>query len=96
MNYSIKSGFNLYQSRHCAYITYTVKTWFLKNLSVSKLKSSTGKDTFNFGLLEGFKKKSKSYILDHSGSFDMHIENDKKDVYFFLVVRTGAGGGGGQ
>ena len=30
MNYPKKSGFNLYQSRHCAYITYSVKTWFLK------------------------------------------------------------------
>ena len=32
MNYSKKPGFNLYQSRHCAYIIYSVKTW--KNLSV--------------------------------------------------------------
>ena len=30
MNYPQKTGFNLYQSRHCAYITYSVKTWFLK------------------------------------------------------------------
>ena len=30
-----KPGLNLYQSRHCAYITYSVKTWFLKNLSVA-------------------------------------------------------------
>ena len=36
MNYPKKTGFNLYQSRHCAYITYTVKTWFLKILSVSQ------------------------------------------------------------
>ena len=34
MNYPKKPGFNMYQSRHCAYITYSVKTWFLKNLSV--------------------------------------------------------------
>ena len=34
MNYPKKPGFNLYQSRHCAYITYGVKTWFLKILSV--------------------------------------------------------------
>ena len=34
MNYPQKTGFNLYLSRHCAYITYNVKTWFLKNLSV--------------------------------------------------------------
>ena len=34
MNYPKKQGFNLYQSRHCAYITYNVKTWFLKILSV--------------------------------------------------------------
>ena len=33
-NYPKKSGFNLYQSRHCACITYSVKTWFLKNLYV--------------------------------------------------------------
>ena len=30
MNYPKKPGFNLYQSRHCAYITYSEKTWFLK------------------------------------------------------------------
>jgi len=36
MNYTKKPGFNLYQLRHCAYITYSVKTWFLKNLSVFK------------------------------------------------------------
>ena len=34
VNYPKKPGFNLYQLRHCAYITYSVKTWFLKNLSV--------------------------------------------------------------
>ena len=34
MNYPKKPGFNLYASRHCAYITYSVKTWFLKSLSV--------------------------------------------------------------
>ena len=28
MNYPKKPGFNLCQSRHCAYITYCVKTWF--------------------------------------------------------------------
>ena len=36
MNYPKKTGFNLYHcSRHCAYIIYNVKTWFLKILSVS-------------------------------------------------------------
>ena len=30
MNYPKKTGFNLYQSRHCVYITYSVKNWFLK------------------------------------------------------------------
>ena len=30
LNYPKKPGFNLYQSWHCAYITYSVKTWFLK------------------------------------------------------------------
>ena len=35
MNYPPKKGFNLFESRHCAYnITYSVKTRFLKNLSV--------------------------------------------------------------
>ena len=34
MNYPKKPGFKLYQSRHCAYIIYSVKTWFLKNLYV--------------------------------------------------------------
>ena len=34
MNYPKKTGFNLYQSRHCTYITYSVKTWFLKIFSV--------------------------------------------------------------
>ena len=48
MNYPKKPGFNLYQSRHRvvtnrAYITYSVKAWFLKNLSEynDKLYSST-------------------------------------------------------
>ena len=36
MNCPKKTGFNLYRSRHCAYITSSVKTWFLKNLSVSR------------------------------------------------------------
>jgi len=31
---SQKPGFNLYQSRLRTYITYSVKTWFLKILSV--------------------------------------------------------------
>ena len=35
MNHPKKPGFNLYQSRHCAYVTYSVKTWFLKILSVT-------------------------------------------------------------
>ena len=35
MNYPKKPGFNLYQLRHCAFITYIVKTWFLKNLSAA-------------------------------------------------------------
>ena len=30
MHYPKKTGFNLYQLRHCAYITYSFKTWFLK------------------------------------------------------------------
>ena len=34
MNYPQKTGFNLYQLRNCAYITYSVKTWFFKILSV--------------------------------------------------------------
>ena len=34
MNYPKKPGFDLYESLHCAYITYRVKTWFFKNLSV--------------------------------------------------------------
>ena len=34
MNYPKKPGFNLYQSQHFAYMIYSVKTWFLKNLSV--------------------------------------------------------------
>jgi len=38
VNYPKKPGFNLYQSRHCAYITYSVKTWFLKILSVHQQK----------------------------------------------------------
>ena len=28
MNYPKKPGLNLYQSLHCAYITYSVKIWF--------------------------------------------------------------------
>ena len=38
MNYPKKPGFNLYKSRHCASITYSVKTWFLKILFVATKK----------------------------------------------------------
>ena len=38
MNYPKKPGFNLYQSRHCAYITYSVKSWYFKKISVIKLQ----------------------------------------------------------
>ena len=34
MNYPKKQGFNLYESRHCAYITYSLKNLGLKNLSI--------------------------------------------------------------
>ena len=42
MNYPKKPGFNLYQLRHCACITYSVKTWFLKNLSVLNIYNFIG------------------------------------------------------
>ena len=43
---------------------------------------------------------SKTYVLDHSGSFDMHIGKLKKKILFFGGVRKKAffcrtGGGGG-
>ena len=34
MNYQKKKGLNLYQSGHCAYITYIVKTCFFRIISV--------------------------------------------------------------
>ena len=37
MNYLKKPSFNLYQFWHCAYKTYSVKTWFLKNLCIWSL-----------------------------------------------------------
>ena len=38
MNDPKKTGFNrVYQSWHCAYITFSVKTWFLKNFSVHRI-----------------------------------------------------------
>ena len=40
MNDPKKLGFNLYQSRHCAYIMYSVTTWFLKNLYVANTKAT--------------------------------------------------------
>ena len=39
MSYPKKPGFKLYQSRHYAYITYSVKTWFFTNLSVLAQKA---------------------------------------------------------
>ena len=48
MNYPKKPGFSLYQSRHCAYITYSVKTWFLTNLSVC---TSQGLHIFDIGVV---------------------------------------------
>ena len=40
-----KTGFNLYESRHCAHITYSVKTCFLKNLSVCPVCTVYGRVT---------------------------------------------------
>ena len=38
MNYPKKTGFNLYQSRNCAYIKCSVKAWFFKNsLCIKKM-----------------------------------------------------------
>ena len=58
MNYPKKTGLNLYQSRHCAYITYSMKTWFLKNLSVEDY------DTFltRFSSSFFFKGKKVKYL----------------------------------
>ena len=59
MNYPKKKGFNLYQSRHCAYITYSVKTWFLKILSVCGITKicifSFSGDIFSFFPISNFK-----------------------------------------
>ena len=49
---------------------------------ICKLKSSTEENTYTLGLLEGFRfLKSKSYVLDHSGYFDMTIEELKKKIF---------------
>ena len=45
MNYPKNPGFDLYHSRHYAYLTYSVKTWFLKSLSVFK---NILKNTFEY------------------------------------------------
>ena len=37
MNYPKKPGFNLHESRYCAFITYSVKTWSQYNLSCETL-----------------------------------------------------------
>ena len=39
MNYPKKPGFNLHESRHCGYIKYSVKTFFLKSLSITVVNS---------------------------------------------------------
>ena len=46
---------------------------------------------------------SKTYVLDHSGSLDMHIGKFKKKILFFggvrkktFFCRTGGGGGGSE
>ena len=53
MNYPKKTGFNLYQLWHCAYITYSVKTWFLKYLSVYAQYYSLCSSVAGVGLVEG-------------------------------------------
>ena len=53
MNYPKKPGFNLYRSRHCAYITYSVKTWCLKNLSICWKKNYLPSKAWDPGNWEG-------------------------------------------
>ena len=63
MNYPKKTGFNLYESRNCAYITYSVKTWFLKNLSVRGITTKTKKITF----IKGEQYETK--VVDNDSSY---------------------------
>ena len=71
MNYPKKPGFNLYQLRHCAYITFSVKTWFLKNLSVCKL----------------FKERYVDKLLNWSGVHRVCTVDVKSNEYNYSVYR---------
>ena len=51
MNYPKKTRFNLYKSRHCAFITYSVKTWFLKISLYVRQTNPYGKGKDLLGML---------------------------------------------
>ena len=85
MNYPKKTGFNLYQLRHCTYITYGVKAWFLKNLSVAsnfyrrnKTFFSCKKDTLLFHCILN---KVLFRMLDHGEMFLL----GQTDMYEYFV-----------
>ena len=68
MNYPKKPGFNLYQSRHSANITYSVKTWFSKILSVCIYIFIVARGFFNeenkilYGINEGEQGKQNKEV----------------------------------
>ena len=73
-NYPKKIGFNLYQSRHCAYITYSLKTWFLKNVSVYNYIQLVSWKRF---LLMTTKQSLGNGFLETQGMWSWHVQDAK-------------------
>ena len=73
MNYPKKPGFNMYESRHCANITCSVKTWFLKSLSKNMINQ------VEFGSTKSQRQKNAA---------NPDVRNEIKTISAFLLCQT--------
>ena len=81
---SQKPGLNLYQSRHCSYITYSVKTWVLKILSVcemmAKLKFYSREISMQSFFLSGYMLMKAKYKQKLNSSDTIRFTSAKLDT----------------
>ena len=59
---SQKTGLNLYQSRHCAYIRHSVKTWFKKIRSLSNYLFRCGREGGGSNRIQVERVSPESYL----------------------------------